>query len=653
MHQGDSKDGGQFRWSKASKACTGEVARDVLQHAYFQSAEAFGDIPADKAFRPVAAQCKREACGIILRDNTGATSHKILTEVFGTKGADGKKVLGKHPEDNEENRERVLDYAEFLATKPDGWTFAARRFVDAHAKSASDRVYERALRYSRPHVPDFDGPGKFFDADGMCVEGHTDGSVTVRNARPEDLARFRLPHALDTKRLFGDTGDARAPFDIEYLAIDPTTLRPMLVIDKTNATDDEHPKKAAFKAFVEASPDPEAMRETLRFAQVLNPYTDGPLHFVTMVWDALVGNYTSARYHVLQPPIDGEHRASGFLKTAFTGLLDATFGEYAAVISDENLAGKVDPRKNQQWDTFQGKRILYVEESKAPPHPATVGKILTMNADRPRMQCKKMHKDQIEMPLSIGAIVVGGNYVAPTLTERAGMPRRAVFHPLRFLPLPPDTWREFHSGGRDAVTDTTYQRLMALVKDNALFIEAKTPGADARRRMGAALLELACFVGRGRGWATAARELPPAMVEAAKHDGVADAPAVAAGGAAAAATGDDVAMPDAHLPGAPDTNAAGFIANCKAAHARAYVVTGDKNDYVKAADYMSVVLEDAYGKALSDAWLSANTAKNLFETITQLGAFAGNQAPTFEKEHRMAGGGKIYGVICGVKRTEA
>jgi hypothetical protein len=461
--------------------------------------------------------------------------------------------------------------------------------------------------------PDFNPPGLVSDKQGGVIICDGD-SIVIRNARSSDLVLNRLPYDIDYEWVRNT--DIRFPFD--------------------DSTSDTTPM-ATFKGFVdtfENAVDREAMQKLIHFIQLVNPYEGGPKHFVEMCWDMLIGNYITARFHILQPPFFTNNskptRAGGFMKSSIVDLLIKFMGELMEKVHDSHLATPIDPSKNQQLHKLFFKHAMYVDEGTYEPLSSNMGILFPARGERSKLTCKTMNKDCVTAKLSLGGGIVATNVVAKSLSEKGALQRRAVFHPLKYCAVPKASMDEFNANKKlEDVTDVNERERMSLVEDPKYYI-VDDMGGDPKMqlRMARMLGHLAVLCGRGRGWAKT-RTTPPEM--RASTDEARLNPNSASVGATPAPTGDE------------DTD---FVNAVRANMEQHYRFTGDKKDVVLLKDF----LKNVFHPRLAPCYIDLLPPKAFFDKFVEMGVF-GECVPTFHEALRI-GGNKERNCISGLLQNQ-
>lgn len=160
---------------------------------------------------------------------------------------------------------------------------------------------------------------------------------------------------------------------------------------------------------------------------------------------------------------------------------------------------------------------MHVEEAAKPPCVSLLSDMLPMNDDRTVIMAKRSYVDARALKLSLGGIVYSGNVRFPQWQGREGAPRRVLFHPLRTLPMPTESYDEFVAGGHDpdAVRNPVYRELAKLLESDQErrrhVIRASPPKSERQRAVHDALALLVLLVGKERGWASEPPSVPHAV----------------------------------------------------------------------------------------------------------------------------------------------
>ena len=267
------------------------------------------------------------------------------------------------------------------------------------------------------------------------------------------------------------------------------------------------------------------MRFALEFLFAVNPHEGMPAAFLDLQFDALIGNHVTGRLTTYAPPMDGERRASGFMKSAIKEALNFVHGDYRVQMPMKHLHQSVDPsRPSPGALVLHGAHSGYIDEVADSLNPSTVALMLPLSECRSPYQSRCLNKEFGTIELALGGVDLYGNFKLQGTSDRAGIPRRSVFHPLTKFPLFQKHYDEFHRSSGTVeeraarISDPNMARLASTVAspDDVIL----TPGNidEQKPRLHRALALLVIIAGRRRGWATEPRELPAAQLELARKE---------------------------------------------------------------------------------------------------------------------------------------
>ena len=213
------------------------------------------------------------------------------------------------------------------------------------------------------------------------------------------------------------------------------------------------------------------------------------------------------------------------MKSAIKEALNFVHGDYRVQMPMKHLHQSVDPsRPSPGALVLHGAHSGYIDEVADSLNPSTVALMLPLSECRSPYQSRCLNKEFRTIELALGGVDLYGNFKLQGTSDRAGIPRRSVFHPLTKFPLFQKHYDEFHRSSGTVeeraarISDPNMARLASTVASPDDII--LTPGNidEQKPRLHRALALLVIIAGRRRGWATEPRELPAAQLELARKE---------------------------------------------------------------------------------------------------------------------------------------